>query len=172
MVRGRLLLYVLAFPGLIALDIVTPLGIADWLCELVLVWFACSFGTRRESQLVFWVASTVTICGLWSSPVSIMPVWMGVLNRLVAIGVMWTMVNTAERHRVAEEAHCEAATELKMLQGLIPICSVCKSIKDSAGVWHKLETYLSANSGVRLTHGLCPPCAARYREELDLATSE
>jgi hypothetical protein len=164
--RGRILLYAFAFPGVLALDIVTPLGIADWLVDVLLVWLACVFGTRREMRLVFLVGSFTMLCGLWSSPATTVPLWMGTMNRLVAIVVGWIMLNTAERGRAAEEAKRKAEAEIKILRGLLPICCVCKSMKSADGQWHKLEAYLTANSEARLTHGFCPSCASKAMHEL------
>jgi hypothetical protein len=150
----------------VALDIFTPLAIADWLIQVILVWVASTLGDRKEMRFVFGVASLTVLCGLWSSPASAVPFWTGALNRITAIAVMATMVHTAEARRAAEEAEQEAAAQIKILQGLIPICCVCKSIRDAQGEWHQLEAYLSANSEAQLSHGLCPRCAAPYWEKL------
>jgi hypothetical protein len=169
--RGRLLLYAFAFPGALALDIVTPLGIADWLVDVLLVWLASVFGTCREMRVVFLVGSFTMLCGLWLSPTTVVPFWTGTMNRLVAIVLMWIMLNTAERGRAAEEAKRKAEAEIKILRGLLPICCVCKSMKDANGQWHKLEAYLTANSEARLTHGFCPSCAAKAMDELAVERS-
>ncbi len=49
--------------------------------------------------------------------------------------------------------------ELKMLKGFLPICSSCKSIRDDKGYWQSIEEYMSNNSEVILSHGLCVKCA-------------
>ncbi len=49
--------------------------------------------------------------------------------------------------------------EMKILRGLIPICSKCKSIRDDKGFWQQLERYLENHSQAMLSHGLCPPCS-------------
>jgi len=167
--RGRILLYAFAFPGAVALDIITPLGIADWLIEVLMVWLACVFGTGRETRVVFIVGSLTMLCGLWSSPATVVPFWMGLLNRVVGIAVMWIMVNTAERGLAAEEARREAEAEIKTLHGFLPICCVCKAMKGADGQWHKLEAYLTVNSEAQLTHGLCPLCASKAMDELKAA---
>ncbi|MBB6479442.1 PAS domain-containing protein [Spirochaeta isovalerica] len=46
----------------------------------------------------------------------------------------------------------------KILEGLLPICSKCKKIKDSEGEWQELETYIEKHSEALFTHGLCPEC--------------
>lgn len=52
-----------------------------------------------------------------------------------------------------------ALDEVQVLSGLLPICSSCKKIRDDAGYWTKLETYISQHSGAQFSHGLCPDCA-------------
>jgi hypothetical protein len=165
--RGRFLLYATAFPGAVALDFVTPLGIADWLLEVILVWIACVWGSRRETVAVAVAGSATMIAGLWSSPSTVVTLSVGILNRLVAIAVMWTMVHVANRRRLAEEAHQKDVAHIRVLQGLLPICASCKAIRSESGEWHTLEHYFSAHSDAQLTHGLCPTCTAKYMEELN-----
>ncbi|MBN1882847.1 MAG: PAS domain S-box protein [Deltaproteobacteria bacterium] len=53
----------------------------------------------------------------------------------------------------------EAFKRVNTLSGLIPICSVCKKIRDDAGYWNKLEEYISSHSDAHFTHGICPECS-------------
>ncbi len=52
----------------------------------------------------------------------------------------------------------EALTNVKTLQGLLPICSSCKKIRDDDGYWHQVEEYLREHSELDFSHGLCPDC--------------
>jgi DNA-binding response OmpR family regulator len=52
----------------------------------------------------------------------------------------------------------ESLQQVKQLQGLLPICSYCKNIRDDHDYWHRLEHYISAHSGARFSHGICPDC--------------
>jgi hypothetical protein len=49
--------------------------------------------------------------------------------------------------------------EVKVLEGLIPICSNCKKIRDKDGVWQPMEEYIGERSKAEFTHGICPDCA-------------
>jgi hypothetical protein len=51
-----------------------------------------------------------------------------------------------------------AQQEVKTLQGLIPICSHCKRIRDDKGGWNQLEAYIRDHSKAEFTHGICPKC--------------
>jgi len=51
-----------------------------------------------------------------------------------------------------------ALSQVKQLKGLLPICGYCKKIRDDRNYWQKVETYVSAHSDARFTHGICPTC--------------
>ncbi len=53
----------------------------------------------------------------------------------------------------------EDITELVKLRGLIPVCAKCKSVRKDNDYWEKIETYLSEEVGVQMSHGICPDCA-------------
>jgi len=60
----------------------------------------------------------------------------------------------------ASNAELQAAlAEVKALSGLLPICFNCKKIRDDAGYWQQIETYISARSDAEFSHGLCADCA-------------
>lgn len=52
--------------------------------------------------------------------------------------------------------------QLRVLQGLLPICSFCKKIRDEAGEWRQLESYIGARSSARFSHTFCPDCGRRH----------
>ena len=56
----------------------------------------------------------------------------------------------------------KAFKEIKVLQGFIPICSYCKKIRDDAGLWQQMESYIMKHSDASFTHGVCEPCAKKY----------
>ena len=53
----------------------------------------------------------------------------------------------------------EALGNIKTLRGLLPICSVCKSIRDDKGYWNRLESYVRDHSSAEFSHGVCPRCS-------------
>ncbi len=56
----------------------------------------------------------------------------------------------------------EAFDHIKTLQGILPICSYCKKIRDDQSYWRQLESYLAAHSNVRFSHGICPECYEKH----------
>jgi len=75
-------------------------------------------------------------------------------------------VVTQLEHRRVTAALASALAGLKTLQGLIPICAWCKSLRDDEGYWKSVETYLEQQAGVEMTHGMCPGCYARQTEAI------
>lgn len=63
-----------------------------------------------------------------------------------------------EREKLLVERQ-NALTQIKTLKGLLPICSVCKKVRDDRGYWNQIDAYVSKHSGAEFTHGLCPDCA-------------
>ena len=55
--------------------------------------------------------------------------------------------------------------ELRILSGLLPICSFCKKIRNKEGDWELLESYITARSESKFSHGLCPECREKHYPE-------
>jgi CheY-like chemotaxis protein len=52
----------------------------------------------------------------------------------------------------------DALARVQQLQGLLPICAYCKSIRNDQNYWQQVEHYLAAHSDLRFSHGICPNC--------------
>ena len=82
----------------------------------------------------------------------------------VGIRVLELQDALAERVRSLEVA----LGNVKLLQGLLPICSYCKSIRNDQNYWQQVETYFHSHAGMQFSHGHCPSCYERYiKPELD-----
>ncbi len=57
--------------------------------------------------------------------------------------------------------------ELKILRGLIPMCSKCKKIRDDEGFWNQVDSYIEEHSQITFTHGICPECLTDLYGEKD-----
>jgi hypothetical protein len=64
--------------------------------------------------------------------------------------------------RVAEEM-----ARVRVLNGLLPICSWCKKVRDDAGYWKQLEEYIRCHSQADFTHGICPDCMDKESSKLE-----
>jgi len=73
-----------------------------------------------------------------------------------------------ESHRELERRVTELQEErekVRVLRGLIPICSHCRRIRDDKGYWNQLEEYIRERSDAEFSHGICPECAKKYYGE-------
>lgn len=52
----------------------------------------------------------------------------------------------------------KALSEVKELRGCLPICARCKKIRDDAGYWNQIESYIEQHSDAVFSHGICPNC--------------
>lgn len=62
----------------------------------------------------------------------------------------------------------EAQSQIKILNGLLPICATCKKIRDDNGYWEKLENYISNHSNVDFSHGICPDCLKKHYPDISI----
>jgi tetratricopeptide (TPR) repeat protein len=51
-----------------------------------------------------------------------------------------------------------ALSEVRALEGLIPICVHCKNVRDDQGFWEGVETYISSRSEALFSHSICAEC--------------
>jgi DNA-binding response OmpR family regulator len=52
----------------------------------------------------------------------------------------------------------EALKRVKQLQGLLPICSYCKKIRNDRNYWEQVDAYITSHSEAQFSHGICPDC--------------
>ena len=60
-----------------------------------------------------------------------------------------------------QEVIKDLKSEIKTLQGMLPMCASCKKIRNDEGYWENVEEYISKTSDAVFTHGLCPTCAEK-----------
>ncbi len=56
-----------------------------------------------------------------------------------------------------------ALAKMRTLDSLLPICAVCKKIRDEKGEWQCMEAYISSRTDTAFTHGYCPECAEKMQ---------
>lgn len=88
------------------------------------------------------------------------------LRARVQVGVRMVELqqSLADRVRALEEA----LARVKQLQGLLPICSYCKKIRDDQNYWQQVESYIAEHSQAQFSHSICPDCYEKLvKPELD-----
>jgi len=89
-----------------------------------------------------------------------------------AVGTLSSGEDITERRKVESDRELlirdlrTVLERVKMLSGLLPICSSCKKVRDDKGYWSQVETYIEEHSNAHFTHGICPDCAMRLYPHL------
>jgi len=60
----------------------------------------------------------------------------------------------------------DALEQIKTLRGILPICSVCKKIRNDSGYWEQVEQYICEHSEAGFSHGICPDCLRKEYPDL------
>jgi YesN/AraC family two-component response regulator len=67
----------------------------------------------------------------------------------------------------------ELKNRLKSYENILPVCCVCKSIRDDSGSqpgkgrWVSVEKYIHSKGKMDITSTYCPECARKAMEEID-----
>lgn len=72
----------------------------------------------------------------------------------VGAAVVQLQQSLADRVRDLEVA----LDHVKLLQGILPICSYCKHVRDDHNYWQSVESYVSDHSQASFSHSICPSC--------------
>ena len=98
---------------------------------------------------------------LWGLPYSL-----GIALANAAVRMIVLVMIAVLAQRAAERTRALEA-EVRILEGIVPICSFCKRMREDDGAWVRLEAYIGSRSTARFSHGLCPECAVEhYGEDL------
>lgn len=118
------------------------------------------------------LTSVLTIVGFFYSPPG-GEMWKVLFNRGLALFAIWVTAGLTLQRKIAEEKrisamndHAKALQDLKVLQGLLPICAHCKKIRDDGGSWNRLEKYITNHSEAVFSHGICPTCVKELYPDL------
>ncbi len=109
---------------------------------------------KRPSGEEFWVSVTSHVSFFEKRP-AIHSVCLEITDRKEA---------AEERERLIAELQ-EALSKVRQLEGILPICSFCKKIRDKNGQWHVLEQYIGSHSKAEFSHGFCQECAKKHYPE-------
>jgi CheY-like chemotaxis protein len=56
----------------------------------------------------------------------------------------------------------DALDRVRTLEGILPTCSYCGSIRDEDGTWSDLEGYVRTRTKAEFSHGYCPSCLKEH----------
>ncbi len=90
----------------------------------------------------------------------------GVIISLIITFITTRLVLNAEKQLQAENEKLQKAfDEIKVLQGILPICSYCKKIRNDNGYYEQIEDYIHNHSGIDFSHTICPTCMKKHFPE-------
>src|ERR1700691_61546 len=100
----RVVLTVIAGVAVLVLDALTPLGLAVWLLQVVLVWIATLWANRRQIIVVAAVCATFIVLGFWLSPKAGPITWVDQSNVLLGLGTVSALTHSCLRRMATEDA--------------------------------------------------------------------
>jgi hypothetical protein len=106
--------------------------------------FACILPFARIFFHFFWTVP-------WSSLDSVV----NVVIRIIVFSLIVLLVDSEVKRRVLLK-------EIKVLRGILPICSFCKKIRTKHNTWIAVEEYVSDHSEAEFSHGICPDCLKEH----------
>lgn len=135
---------------------------------------------RFRNQLISWLVLTAgTLALLWGHYPTMTAVdRFSFLTNYGLAGLLGLLVSRSRvqlerdfdealaREAAAIEAREAATSDLKRLQGIIPICAYCHQVRNDAGAWEQLDQYVRTHSDADFSHGMCPACAKANFGEL------
>lgn len=154
------------------LDLYIPLGVAVGVLYVVAVLVSLWAPEKKFTLFVTVLSSCLTVWAYCYKP-AVSDMWKVVFNRAISLLAIWTTSFIGLQRKVVEESRERAVREreqamedVKVLRGLLPICSSCKRIKDEKGYWKRIEGYIRDHSEADFTHSLCEECAVKLYPQL------
>jgi len=87
----------------------------------------------------------------------------GAVVRMVGTSLDITDRKLAEENQRTLRRELQASVaEVKVLQGILPICANCKRIRTEDGTWDAVESYVRERTDAEFSHGICPDCARKW----------
>ncbi|MBD0267725.1 MAG: GAF domain-containing protein [Cyanobacteria bacterium Co-bin8] len=56
----------------------------------------------------------------------------------------------------------DALEQIRVMEGLVPICSYCKGVRDDKGFWSTVEKFVKGQFNVDFSHGVCDQCMRQH----------
>jgi hypothetical protein len=126
---------------------VVPVSLAAWYSGR---WPALALAVAVPVvHMLLWVA-------VWrqAGPLTTLIVTTTIRGAVIVVMALW-FARLSEHERALER-------HVQTLEGLLPICSFCKKIRNEAGNWERLEAFISKRSDAQFSHSFCPDCGKTH----------
>lgn len=166
-VKTRLILLCSLLSVLVlVVDLFIPLGVAGGVPYVAVVLVAMWLEDKKTVFLFAVVGTALTTLGFFFSPDGGL-LWQVLFNRALALFAIWVAATLGMQRIAIEKARQQAANQVKILQGLLPICAYCKKIRDENGLWIEMESFVSSHSQAVFSHSYCPICVQQLYGDLE-----
>lgn len=156
---------------ILIVDLSIPLGVAMGVAYIVVV-FISLWSPQNKFTISVTIGCTLLIIGAFLYKPDVHEMWKVIINRILSLFAIWVTAilglqrkRIGQKHEAALREREKALDEVKKLQGLLPICSSCKKIRDKQGNWTQIEIYVRNHSEADFSHGICPECAQKLYPE-------
>jgi len=78
----------------------------------------------------------------------------------IGVGCRFVELQAMLTGRIKELESAQA--QIKTLQGILPICTYCKKIRDDQQYWQQVENYVTDHTQVHFSHAVCPDCYKKH----------
>ena len=95
-------------------------------------------------------------------------VWNTLIRLSAFLFVGWAMARLSTllaKERALSESLQESLAQIRVLEGIVPICASCKKIRNETGAWEQMEAYIRDRTHAEFSHGICPACARKMLAE-------
>jgi K+-sensing histidine kinase KdpD len=90
---------------------------------------------------------------IWTVPWTL---WESLVNTGIRMFVFTLFAVLIERTARQQK---QLSHKIRILEGMLPVCCICKKIRTDKGDWEQIEKYITEHSEAEFSHGLCPECA-------------
>lgn len=122
---------------------------------------------------VFWFTAN-DLSGLTYS-MDLYAVWNTIIRLSAFMAIGWAFAEIRKlmlSEKDKASALKKSLAEIKILEGILPVCCQCKKIRTKQGDWQQIESYISHHSAALFSHGYCPECYKKALLEADLVEEE
>ena len=166
--------------SILAREAAPPLAILDWMMPQMDGLEVCRRVRQRQPAVPIYLilltakgGKTDIVQGLnaGANDYVIKPFDRDELRARVQVGANVVELQQSLAERVLE---LEAALmQVKQLQGILPICSYCKHVRNDQNYWQQVESYVSEHSAAKFSHSIYPTCyEAVVKPQLEQRRSE
>ena len=153
--------HALAGAGVLGIDYATGKYVMFPILFVIPVMLAAWFSAKRTAYVLAVVLplGRLAIASLFDKPDPFVFLAINALIRMAVLGLLAFLVARTARQTK------ELDQRVRQLEGILPICMICKRIRDDHNEWQQLESYISKHSRANFSHGLCTDCAKQHYGE-------